>query len=251
MLAFPVMVVVEGGKALIQGSPGGRRALLDWVLFHVEPEAGVFLSRYRRALAQRNSALRGKDFGTAKAWEDELAVSGAQWEQQRMGLVRRLAAELCSSAHEFELQWQPDIRYSPGAFTAGELRASLAVVRGKDERLGYTSVGPHATDLRIRDDSGADVRATKSQGEIKRLSILILLAAHRLVAETGRAPLLLIDDLPAELDAAGQKKVLEILFRMNADALITGIEPLDSRRVPEQGSIPLFHVEHGQIRPVV
>ncbi len=214
----PVATLSGHDRALVWGAPEDRRRFLDRLCFQLRPETLPMLQRYRRALKQRNALLaRGGRSGEFDAFEQDLAVLGAQVIAARLGAIAGLERLL---GDELEgLGWsigRPVLRYnSPDgvavaepATLAARLRAALAASRRLERGRGHTSVGPHRHDLQLT-VHGAPAREILSAGQGKLLATGLKLAAMALVgAERGRTPVVVFDDVDAELDAEVLRRVV-------------------------------------------
>ena len=215
---MPVATLSGHDRALVWGAPEDRRRFLDRLCFQLRPETLPVLQRYRRALKQRNALLvsggRGEEFD---AFEQDLAQLGAQVIGARMaalaGLERLLGEEL------EVLGWsigRPVLRYTSSdgvavaepATLAARLRAALATARRLERGRGHTAVGPHRHDLQLT-VHGAPAREILSAGQGKLLATGLKLAAMALVgAERGRSPIVVFDDVDAELDAGVLRRII-------------------------------------------
>jgi DNA replication and repair protein RecF len=147
--AFPVEVIDTQVQEIVRGGPGQRRRYLDWGVFHVEH---VFIDawrRYSRALKQRNAALRQPSgISMAKAWEEELSVSGTLLNEARSRYVERLVEDVGDVVEDL-LGAPISVTYAKGWPEAMTLAEALDRGRERDAQRGATSVGPHRADLEI------------------------------------------------------------------------------------------------------
>jgi len=261
----PMRVVDPSAHDLVQGPPEGRRRYLDWGVFHVEP---VFLTAWRRyqgALRQRNAALRGdpNNRSGVEAWDPELLVQARLVTEARKRYVASLegtVAELLKAlawdngelSMTLEPGWPQDEGEEPSEETGQESGLETALRAGwpRDRARGFTGVGPHRADLKLRVDA-APAAGRLSRGQQKTLALSLLLAQAVLLREhQGRAPILLLDDIVAELDRVRRKAVFELLGQLEGQLFVTAVE-----RPPEGlawgGSCSEFHVEQGVFQPVV
>ena len=220
---LPVATLSGHDRALVWGAPEDRRRFLDRLCFQLRPDTLPVLQRYRRALRQRNALLgrsaRGDEFD---AFEQNLAQLGASVILARLAAVAGLERFL---GDELEgLGWsigRPVLRYtSPDgvavaepATLAARLRAALAASRRLERGHGHTTVGPHRHDLQLT-VNGAPAREFLSAGQGKLLATGLKLAAMALVGkERGRTPVVVFDDVDAELDAVVLLRVITRLER--------------------------------------
>jgi len=222
-----------------------RRGVLDWWLFHVEPDFYPKWLRYRRLVSQRNAALRSRLPPTARyAWDNELASTGEQLDQWRREFVAswnlefgRIANYLLGTASArfvFDRGWRDNT----------PLLEQLRQDRGQDEARGFTQSGPQRADIVLTFDDG-EARSGASHGQQKMLIIALRLAQVRLFSQqTGRQCTLLADDVGAELDHEHRGRVLEMLAGLGSQVFATAIDVHEVLAVEHRAS--MFHVEHGK-----
>ncbi|MDZ7788303.1 MAG: DNA replication/repair protein RecF [Halofilum sp. (in: g-proteobacteria)] len=249
---LPVIAIHPQSHELIMGGPGERRRLLDLGLFHVEQRFHDLWQRYRRALSQRNVLLRKRvPESQLGPWEMELARTGEQLDEFRRHyvdslteVVTALAPALFGDAIELELE------YRRGWHEGESLGDALSRLRSRDVEQRVTGVGPHRADLVIRID-GRDVRQRISRGQQKLLVYLLRLAQARQLAAVGDGScVLLLDDLPAELDADRRARVMAAAVSVGAQCFVTALEKA-SVPIPDNVACNMFHVEQGEVSEVV
>ena len=224
--ALPCVLFSPADVDLVAGAPSARRRYLDILLALSSRPYLAALQRYRGALAQRNAALRETMRGPAAraeqrvaVWEAPLAEHGAVlwrervlWSEQAAGRF----AELCAAIGEHA---PVSMRYATSLEAAATevqpiveaLARALEQKRGLDMRRGITHAGPHRDDLALALD-GRELRAFGSAGQQRTAAIALrLLEAETLHARLGAAPLFLLDDPFAELDARRSARILELL----------------------------------------
>ena len=248
---FPLVVITADLHRVLEEGPKYRRQFLDWGLFHVEPEFHVTWRQYVQALKQRNAVLRqGAPEAQVRSWDTPLLEAGGQIHGMRCAYIKALEP-LFSRQAELVMGLGPlALRYAPGWAQRLGYPEALAEALPRDREQGQTRVGPHRADLQFQLDE-QDVRDRLSRGQQKQLLIALLLAQAELLHQRrGRACQFLVDDLPAELDAEHQDRVLTQLRELEAQVFITAIEDraLDLEDWPEPAR---FHVEHGVVREVV
>lgn len=242
---LPVHVVEPEMHRLIGDGPSRRRRFLDWGVFHVEPTYLTAWREYRRALAQRNAALKTALQGPAfEAWSEQLVAAALRVERARAAYVdgwRPRALAIAARLTRLEIEMTLD----PGGYAERMLADALKRGEARDRRSGVTQVGPHRADLRLRIDA-APLRERASRGQQKLIAAALILGqVEEHVARRPGAGILLVDDPAAELDAESLRRLLRELERLPVQTVVTGItaeplEPLGAGRV--------FHVEQGVIR---
>lgn len=247
---LPLQLLNADAFKILDGGPGSRRAYLDWVVFHVEHP---FISHWRqtqKALANRNSLLKSKasQIAEIKPWTHELCLHAEKVHHYRQDYADKLVERMEEILKELLPLDDFKIGYFRGWDETQELKQALEQNLQKDLRYGFTSVGPHRADLKIKvgKELAADVL---SRGQQKLLVIAMKLAqAEILKQSSNRTCLFLVDDLPAELDSLNREKVLTVLSRLGSQAFLTAIEKsqlYDSLQKVKE--LKLFHVEHGKI----
>lgn len=252
--AFAALTFEPGSHALLGGGGEPRRRYLDWGLFHVErggpgDSFNLLWRRYARALKQRNAALRQRaDASQLEAWEQELVAAGEPLTRHREAYLERLqpalaacTAALAPSLGSARFQFQPGWRREQMSLTD-----ALLLARERDRVSGYTSTGPHRADWRLL-HGGRPSDEALSRGQAKLSALACLLAqAEDYAAHRGQWPLVLLDDLAAELDQAHQHRLLARLRDGQAQVFMTGTEPPEALRAIAE-PVKQFHVEHGSI----
>jgi DNA replication and repair protein RecF len=234
---------------LIKGSPGLRRTFLDMAISQSSREYLGNLQHYVRALAQRNKLLKAYQerrvpAADATAWDRRLIEAGSRVVMGRVRYLAEIAPEVgrnfdfmargegapCGepeSPGTVELPYQPKgYSLDDGCEAEERLAAALEAHRELEMIRGYSLCGPHVDDFGFLAD-GRDIRQFGSEGE-QRTSVLALRCAEvsAMQRRTGRYPVVLLDDVFAELDEARSTALT---------ALISGFDQIlltSSRLIP-------------------
>lgn len=208
---------------LVSGGPAERRAYLDSVLGVTSRPYCRDLHEFERALRQRNELLRrGRaNAATWATWDEALIATGTGLAVARAALVKRLSSRFgvigARLAGRDDVAWS--LRYVPSIPVSDDesedpealaraWRGSLQTRRERDLRRGWTTVGPHRDEVEIHRE-GRPLARFGSQGERRTAAIALrLLEAEVLEADTGRRPILLLDDVFSELDADRSERLL-------------------------------------------
>jgi DNA replication and repair protein RecF len=225
---------------LVRGEPALRRHWLDRVVLQLEPLYGELLSRYGRLLRQRSQLLRrdpGRNLngaalaGLLDAFDLQMAVVGTRLHRRRGRALRRLAPlaqqwqrQLGGGQEALELRYRSgtSLGGAPAEASAetaaddadeatwrGALADQLLAQRSQEMRLGQCTVGPHRDDVQLM-LAGQLARRYASAGQQRTLVVALKLAELELVGQVlGEPPLLLLDDVLAELDPQRQQRLLE------------------------------------------
>ncbi|HEX8123526.1 MAG TPA: DNA replication and repair protein RecF [Solirubrobacteraceae bacterium] len=219
-----VSVFLPDRLELVKGPPALRRSHLDQVVAALWPARVATRRAYSQALAQRNALLSRVRRGLAprdalRPWDTELARHGIALRADRSAAVASLVEPFATAAAELGLSGVARLEERPKARASSveELAEELAGAVDADLERGFTGRGPHRDDVAlVRSDPAADpptareLRAYGSQGE-QRLALLALLLAEReaMAEARGGPPLLLLDDVMSELDAARRQKLVD------------------------------------------
>ncbi len=245
----PINIVNADSFELIIGSPQNRRSYLDWCLFHVEPSFNENWLKFRHALRQRNRLLKShKDINLLDYWEEYLVEPSLILQAYRKQYCQEIADLLDTEMVDLIDDMPFRIEYQQGWKSSLSLSEALVRDRDRDIRSGFTHSGIHRDNLQILVDNYPAAEVL-SRGQLKRLSLALLVAALNIVKVKSHRPMiLLIDDLRAEMDDAALDKVYRNLMRLDLQLFITNIEDVVPQ--PLQGKdFKMFHVEHGIIKP--
>ena len=209
--------------ALVRGDPGERRRYLDELATLRRPIIAALRADYDKVLRQRTALLKSasghrmrRDVGvleTLDVWDGHLAAHGAQLMAARLNLVNQLAAEvekayqlLAPGSRSAAISYRSSIDAAGSdagdpEFLEAALLAELARRRDAELERGMCLVGPHRDDLELRlGDQPA--KGFASHGESWSLALSLRLAAYELLRGEGSEPVLILDDVFAELDTA-------------------------------------------------
>lgn len=252
----PMQVINSESFNLLSGPPTDRRHFLDWLVFHVKHSFQSDWREYMRCLKQRNAVLRSDIVDTAclDAWDDRLCAVAEKVDDARKGVIEQFISVFNDYCVDFDF-------VNAGSFTISyrrgwsdghtSFKSSLKANRIRDEKLGYTSVGPHKSDMVTR-FNGKSIGDLFSRGQLKSLVSAMYAAQIHMFSQLNPSNcLLLVDDLPAELDTANLKLVSGWLCKLkNVQIIITGVDlkHLISLWPNHHVAVSkLFHVKHGEV----
>ncbi len=250
---------------MVVGSPSLRRRYLDMTLMQVTPRYSAARSRFERVITQRNSLLKRIREGVANAgelefWDEQLAADGAVILHARAAAVAQVAA-LATEMHaalapgeQLEVEYAPRLEAAGGLASLAEDEVKELYARalksgvGRDTAAGMTLQGPHRDDVALTlDDLPAAGFASRAQQ--RTIALSLRLAETRFLRDhRGESPVLLLDDILSEMDAARRRSVLAALGQIE-QMMVTGTE-LD--RFPEEfaAGASLVSVSEGSTRPL-
>ena len=259
--------------ALVKGDPAGRRAFLDDLLVLRTPRLAGVRQDYERVLRQRNSLLktagharRGSSseegaLSTLGVWDAHLARTGAEILAERLRLVAELRPYVGNAyatvargatSDDAGLEYQPSLEIGDltdrGALT-DRLLEELELRRADELDRGVSLVGPHRDELSLTLGNGEPsttrlpVRGYASHGESWSFALALRLASYDLVRADGDDPILILDDVFAELDGERRAQLAELVAGAE-QVLVTAAVAAD---VPEKLAGTRFLVADGEV----
>jgi DNA replication and repair protein RecF len=231
-------------------SAGGRRRFLDRLVLGFDAGHARAATRYETAMRERARLLKygPRDPAWLDGLEKEMAEAGVQIAQARAITVEKLSRALTERGEAgvfpaAALHLSDELHLS----TADALQDQLSASRMRDAEAGRTFVGPHVTDLHVRHTAKRAEARDCSTGEQKALLISIILADARELARAreGLAPILLLDEIAAHLDATRRAALFEEIHDLAAQAWMTGTD----LSLFAQAKAEIFEVREGVFYP--
>lgn len=247
---LPLQIITPDSLNLLTGPPGERRQFLDWVMFHVEPNFQIVWAQYQRAIKQRNALLRENRPEELSFWNTSVVEHGERLHEYRQQVITQLLPYTEYYIEQLLPGVNLSIQYRQGWRSDLTLSEALHSSLETDLVQKYTTVGPHRADLILTSEQQR-VTDQFSRGQLKLLLCVLKLAQlDYLKGVTGKTPVVLIDDLPAELDREHRRLLLSLLHRLQNQVFVTTTDRshLD---YSDGRDIKVFHVEHGEIKEVV
>ena len=261
--------------ALVRGEPAERRRFLDDLLVASVPRYAGVRADYERVLKQRNALLKtaflarrasrgstgGADMRTLDVWDSHLATAGAELLGARLALVGALRPEVARAYREVsDAQGEAELSYRSSLGEALDVEApesrdrevllaallsELARVRPQEVERGTSLVGPHRDELALV-LGGLPVKGYASHGESWSFALALRLASYALLRADGGEPVLVLDDVFAELDT-GRRDRLAGLVAGAEQVLVTAAVAAD---VPEALAGARVDVHEGTVTRV-
>lgn len=244
--ALPLQLIDPEVHNLVAGGPEMRRRFLDWIAFHVEHDHLETWRRFRRALRQRNAALKARaGIAAMRSWNAEFVDVS-----QRLDASRRRALDIAlETLEEYGLALlgtEIGFEYQQGWNREKSLEAVLEEGAERERQQGSTQYGPHRADVKIQYDE-RQARKLVSRGQQKLLASAMVLAATETAQSALERPLLLLlDDPAAELDGNALQRLMDAIAGLGCQVVATSLQR-GSLDVPEGAAV--FHVEHGVLTP--
>jgi DNA replication and repair protein RecF len=231
---------------LVKGDPSARRRFLDDLLVARTPRMAGVRADYDRVLKQRNALLKtaglarrsgGADLRTLDVWDSHLSDVGAALLSARLELVEQLRplvdkayAAVARGSVPIGLEYVTSLGAKALAapdreVLAAILQEALAAARSDELDRGITLVGPHRDELALKIND-LPARGYASHGESWSLALALRLASYDLLCADGGEPVLILDDVFAELDIERRERLAEIAARAE-QVLITAAVAAD------------------------
>ena len=255
--------------ALVKGDPDARRRFLDDLLISRSPRYHGVRADYERVLKQRNTLLKtsgaavraqrggGGDLRTLDAWDEHLAKHGAELLAGRIEIIDTLRP-LVDKAYDavsggggptrldYKCSLGPDTPLVPDRdMLASAIAAEVSRLRPQELERGVSLVGPHRDDM-VLSIGDFPAKGYASHGESWSLALALRLGSHDLLTADGGEPVLILDDVFAELDTRRRDRLAELVAGCE-QVLVTAAVMGD---VPEQLVGGRFDVMGGQVTRV-
>jgi len=262
---------------VIEGSPEECRRYLNMAMSQAIPNYAKLLIEYRRIVTQRNALLkqigdRGGDRGQLSYWDEKLASTGAKLIHDRIRTIQeleRIAAnihrDLSGDKEVLRLSYQPafdplekdkfqhslslDTPLDRSGISLDEIRngfiRALSKIRAEEISRGVTTIGPHRDELRFL-NNGIDLGLYGSRGQARTAVLAMKLAeVDWIKGKTGQWPVLLLDEVLAELDPVRRADLLNRVLESEQALLTTTDLEMFSPSFVKQ--VQVWHIQEGQI----
>jgi len=260
---FNAVLFLPQMMQIIEGSPDERRRYLDLAISQVVPNAATALNEYRKVVTQRNALLkqlneRKGDQEQLTFWDERLARRGARIIADRITAIQemdliagRIHHQITNGAEVLRLDYQPSfdpvpapknqpsLLYSPpdrSQFKIEEIETAfldaLKAKRQEEIARGMSTLGPHRDELRFI-SNGIDLGTYGSRGQIRTALMTLKLAEMTWMQEkTGNWPVLLLDEVLAELDEDRRSDLLSRVAQSKQSLLTTtDVQLFDSETI--------------------
>ena len=219
---------------LVRGAPESRRSWIDGLLIQIEPVYAHMLQQYNQVLRQRNALLKTlrqqeeekqlgidkEDLAQLQLWDEQLAATGSRVTRRRARVLGRIAPiaqtwhdRISGKTELLEITYAPNVDWTedqPEKVQQAFLE-KIEQRRIAEQHQGKTVVGPHRDEIQFTINQ-TPARYYGSQGQQRTLVLALKLAELKLIEEVvGEPPLLLLDDVLAELDPQRQNQLLEAI----------------------------------------
>ena len=275
---FNAVIFLPQMSAIIEDGPEERRRYLNLAISQANPAYARTLSEYTQALSQRNALLkilneRGGDANQLQVWDETLARSGAQiiqWRIQAVHEIETLASrvhhELTHGSEVLRLDYEPaydplpkpdgqiglklDVQVDRSGLKLDEIQngfqEKLEQLRSEEIARGMTTIGPHRDEMRFL-ANGIDLGDYGSRGQIRTTLLALKLAEVEWMKQrTGEWPVILLDEVMAELDLQRRADLLKYVDK--SEQVLFTTTDLNLFTPEFVSSAELWKVQDGSVR---
>ena len=252
---LPVQLITPDSFKIFFGGPKERRQFFDFGLFHVKQSFHDDWLKFSKIHKHRNALLKKRP----SSYNDEFDY----WDSEFVRLAEIITAHRLEYLNLFNSRFekinlsiesfltQSDVTFElNGGYNSDiDLHKQLKQAFSKDVKFGYTSVGPHKSDVKIK-TAHRLVEDVFSRGQMKLLLYVIKLLQSDIISEVDLAPVMLIDDISSEVDETNLQKIFEFLqSSKETQFFISSINrDIAGFLVDENKTHAMFHVKHGTIK---
>ncbi|MGB3945469.1 MAG: DNA replication and repair protein RecF [Candidatus Saccharimonadales bacterium] len=221
---LPVVLFEPDELRLLTSSPQRRRDFIDGIIARLSPTYSTVLSRFNRALLQRNELLKRRETMDEDVWQNNLFAWDIKFSELSASIIKarsnfivhandhlsRIYSDLANSTHSVIAEYSSTFSIDDGLQQA--LLSRLEATRDSDCIRGFTSIGPHRDDFFLHLDNypAAD---SASRGEMRTIMLAFkLLEVELQEHHTGQKPIILLDDVFSELDSSREQSLIRYLL---------------------------------------
>ena len=248
---FSVVSIGPEDSEILSGAPSVRRFYLDLYLSQRSPRYINLLNDYQRALAQKNAALKAESDCTP--FDEHLVKTGSVIIRERRNFIRTIHSVAGKCYADFADGSTLTLDYQPALSTwsddidddriAEKFAEAIRIAHNRERGAQLAMVGPHRDDIRIEIDN-YPARTHASQGEWRTAAIALKLAVYDLLSETrGMRPVLLLDEIFAELDPDRTARLVKSFDALGQLFLTTADGPPEALRAESRS----FRIAQGTI----
>lgn len=245
---------------MVRGEPSKRRRFLNLEISQVSPQYVFALGRFKKVLEQRNNLLKNIKNGRARAdalmaWDTQLVTYGSVLFIKRAKFIKTLARaaedvfnSLTGKLENISIFYKPSLEVDESDSEENikeRFFNELSLRRDNDISMGTTTKGPHRDDITLQ-VNGLSAKEFASQGQQRTVAISLKLAEIELMRQyTSESPVVLLDDVMAELDEARRLHILELTAgKCQTFITTTHINELDSGFISDAN---VFEVKFGKV----
>jgi DNA replication and repair protein RecF len=236
---------------LVRGDPGERRKFLDQMMVLSSPRMAGVISDYDRALKQRNNILKTRGSrDQLTPWTEHVANFGGEIIAERINLLNKLRPLFVESYHQISNEKTAGFEYqskitNPSTDKNTNTQTLLAEFKERERaeyERGVTLVGPHRDNLHLT-LGDFPVQGYASHGESWSIALSLKLATYQLLRNNGIEPILILDDVFAELDEARREHITTLISQAGQ----TFISVADVKDIPSGLETTIYNVSSGHV----
>ena len=245
---LPLQFVGTHSPRFFTDGPSHRRQFFDWSCFHSDDGFHQHWQRWQHALKQRNAALKARaPWPEISAWDEALINAADAVNERRQHIVAGIQPYLEQWLTALNAPNNIALSYAPGWPEDKTLQEALHDSRWRDQQIGYTTIGPQRADYLVT-VNGLPAAACLSQGQQK----LVIYAMHmaqntHFHSMRQEHAIVLMDDLPSELDQHAQTALLSALTSVDAQLFITSITADALSYLANDNDINLIQLSSGKL----
>jgi DNA replication and repair protein RecF len=250
-----IQIVTPESFKLFFGGPKERRKFTDLGMFHVKHNFSSQWKDFARLLKQRNACIKSNvDDNTFNYWTEQFCQQSLIVAEERKVYVDSLIVEINEWIHLLlpDISDKVTVQYLRGWPQKKELIEVLNVNKERELAYGYSLYGAHKFDVKFLLNK-QPIETQLSRGQQKLFLLALTFAQAKLIARVERVkPILLIDDIGAELDFNSRSALSSAIECLNCQVIITAIENtvLHPFAAPNStDKYKMFHVKHGEVLP--
>lgn len=257
---FSVVSFSPEDIAIVNASPQHRRRFLDIALSQTYRTYLLNLQEYQQILEQRNAILKKIQFepnqkthlsDQLSIWDQQLVETGAKIILHRQKataffnqVAQQIHQKISNDVEYLKCKYDVSFAFENDDQIAEQFRLALKKNWQRDQQRGYTTIGPHRDDLQMTLND-MDLRTYGSQGQQRTASVSLRIAEAEWIAnKTNEKPILLIDEVFAELDLKRTNQLLT-LFQNYGQVFIATARDDDLARCPTE--FRRFKIENGKV----
>ena len=252
---LPVQLITPESFRLFFGGPKERRHFFDFGLFHVKQSFYETWLRFTKIHKHRNALLKkrpSKYNEEFEYWDTEFCRLAELITQQRQeyltlfgSMFEQINLNIDSLLSEADISFLLSAGYSFDDTLIEQLKKSFY----KDVKYGFTTVGPHKSDVRIKTKQRL-VEDVFSRGQLKLLLYVVKLLQSNIISQHNITPIMLIDEIASEVDESNLASIFKYLHSApKTQFFITSLNrEIAGFLVNESKSHAMFHVKHGMIK---
>ncbi|TYK65803.1 DNA replication/repair protein RecF [Colwellia echini] len=259
-----VQIVTPESFKLFFGGPKERRRFVELGMFHVKHDFSNQGREFNRVLKQRNACIRNHlDRSTFDYWTELFCLLSEEVAQVRAQYIEDLISELPFWLAILlpNIADKVTVQYLQGWPQKKTLKAALLDSYEREQAFGYSIYGAHRFDVKFL-IAKHDLESQLSRGQQKLFLLALTFAQAKLIGRVNRVkPILLIDDIGAELDINSRTSLSDAITKLDCQVIITAIEKgvlqpflnndnFIKEKCDENIKYHMFHVKHGGILPV-